>query len=136
MVLIALLDTVNQDRQYDPARITDFHRWRSLSHGAMVLGPSLTLVPILAGGRATHPYLPTTLGAPTFDSFYRRAGDHEPRPPVSAWNFVVLTRGLVRYQQCGCFHFLTFNCYRRQALWSREGAYGVFARELEAVWRR
>ena len=40
---------------------------------------------------------------------------------------------LVRYQQCGCFHFLTFSCYRRQALLTREGAYGVFDSELETV---
>jgi putative transposase len=40
---------------------------------------------------------------------------------------------LVRYQQCGCFHFLTFSCYRRQALLTREGAYSVFERELETV---
>jgi putative transposase len=43
---------------------------------------------------------------------------------------------LVRYQHCGCFHFLTFSCYRRLALLTREGAYGVFERELEAVRRR
>ncbi len=24
-----------------------------------------------------------------------------------------MTKGLVRYQQCGCFHFITFSCYRR-----------------------
>jgi len=23
-----------------------------------------------------------------------------------------MTKGLVRYQQCGCFHFITFSCYR------------------------
>ena len=40
---------------------------------------------------------------------------------------------LVRYQQYGCFHFLTFSCYRRQALMTREGAFAVFERELEAV---
>ena len=40
---------------------------------------------------------------------------------------------LVRYQQCGCFHFLTFSCYRRQALLTREGAYSVFERVLEKV---
>ena len=40
---------------------------------------------------------------------------------------------LVRYQRCGCFHFLTFSCFRRQALLTREGAYGAFERELEAV---
>jgi putative transposase len=48
------------------------------------------------------------------------------------WNSIVMTK-LVRYQQCGCFHFLTFSCYRRQALFTREGAYGVFERELEKV---
>ena len=42
----------------------------------------------------------------------------------------------VRYQQCGCFHFLTFSCYRRLALLTREGAYGVFEHELDAVRRR
>lgn len=40
---------------------------------------------------------------------------------------------LVRYQQCSSFHFLTFSCYRRQALLTQEGAYGVFERELETV---
>ena len=44
-----------------------------------------------------------------------------------------MPKGLVRYQQCGCFHFLTFSCYRRQALLTRDGAYGVFERELETV---
>ena len=43
---------------------------------------------------------------------------------------------LVRYQQCGCFHFLTFSCYRRLGLLTREGAYGVFEHELETVRRR
>ena len=42
-----------------------------------------------------------------------------------------MTKGLVRYQQCGVFHFLTFSCYRRQALLTRQGAYSVFERELE-----
>jgi putative transposase len=39
----------------------------------------------------------------------------------------------VRYQQCGCFHFLTFSCFRRQALLTREGAYSVFEHELETL---
>ncbi|MGA9070552.1 MAG: transposase [Terracidiphilus sp.] len=43
---------------------------------------------------------------------------------------------LVRYQHCGCFHFLTFSCYRRQALLAREGAYDIFERELEWVRKR
>jgi len=40
---------------------------------------------------------------------------------------------LVRYQQCGCFHFVTFSCFRRQPLLAAPMAYGVFERELEAV---
>ena len=44
-----------------------------------------------------------------------------------------MTKGLVRYQQCGCFHFLTFSCYRRQALLARAGAYNVFEHELETL---
>jgi putative transposase len=42
---------------------------------------------------------------------------------------------LVRYHQCGCFHFVTFSCYRRQPLLATTGAYGVFERELETVRR-
>lgn len=44
-----------------------------------------------------------------------------------------MPKGLVRYQQCGCFHFLTFSCYRRQALLTRDGAYTVFERQLEII---
>lgn len=44
-----------------------------------------------------------------------------------------MANGLVRYQQCGCFHFLTFSCYRRQALLQDAAACGVFERALEAV---
>ena len=40
---------------------------------------------------------------------------------------------LVRYQQCGCFHFVTFSCYRRQPLLHAANAYGAFERELEIV---
>jgi len=40
---------------------------------------------------------------------------------------------LVRYQQCGCFHFVTFSCYRRQPLLGAVTAYSVFERALEAV---
>ncbi len=43
---------------------------------------------------------------------------------------------LVRYQQCGCFHFVTFSCYRRQPLLAAPTAYSVFKHELEAVRRR
>ena len=40
---------------------------------------------------------------------------------------------LARYQQCGCFHFVTFSCYRRRALLGTATAYSIFAQELEAV---
>jgi putative transposase len=44
-----------------------------------------------------------------------------------------MAKGLVRYQQCGCFHFVTFSCYRRQPLLGTATAYGAFERALEAV---
>ena len=44
-----------------------------------------------------------------------------------------MTKGLIRYQQCGCFHFLTFSCYRRQPLLGTAKANGVFECELETV---
>jgi putative transposase len=44
-----------------------------------------------------------------------------------------MTKGLFRYQQSECFHFLTFSCYRRQPLLDNSTACGVFERELEAV---
>ena len=47
-----------------------------------------------------------------------------------------MPKGLVRYQKCGVFHFLTFSCYRRQPLLASEAAYTVFERELESVRRR
>jgi putative transposase len=40
---------------------------------------------------------------------------------------------LARYQQCGCFHFVTFSCYCRHPLLNTATAYGVFERELEIV---
>jgi putative transposase len=40
---------------------------------------------------------------------------------------------LVRYQKCDFLHFLTFSCYRRQALLGNATAYTIFERELEAV---
>ncbi len=43
---------------------------------------------------------------------------------------------LTRYQQCGCFHFVTFSCYRRQPLLNTAAAYKVFEGELEAVRQR
>jgi putative transposase len=46
-----------------------------------------------------------------------------------------MTKGLVRYQKCGVFHFLTFSCYRRMPLLASGVAYQVFEREIEAVRR-
>ena len=40
---------------------------------------------------------------------------------------------LVRYQQCGCFHFITFSCYHRQPLLDAPSAYHVFERALDAL---
>lgn len=47
-----------------------------------------------------------------------------------------MAKGLVRFQHCGVFHFLTFSCYRRQALLTRDGACHVFECALEAVRQR
>jgi len=47
-----------------------------------------------------------------------------------------MPKGLVRYQKAGGFHFITFSCYRREALLARRNAYEVFERELETVRRR
>jgi putative transposase len=44
-----------------------------------------------------------------------------------------MTKGLVRYQKCGVFHFLTFSCYRREPLLATTSAYSVFERALERV---
>lgn len=44
-----------------------------------------------------------------------------------------MTKGLVRYQKCGVFHFLTFSCYRRQALLGSNTAYHLFECELESI---
>ena len=43
---------------------------------------------------------------------------------------------LVRYQQCGCFHFVTFSCYRRQPLLDTAMAYSLFEAAFKAVRRR
>ena len=40
---------------------------------------------------------------------------------------------LVRYQQCGCFHFITFSCYHRQPLLGTPSAYNVFERALDVL---
>jgi putative transposase len=47
-----------------------------------------------------------------------------------------MTKGLVRYQECGCFHFVTFSCYRRLPYLDTEAARSLFERSLEAMRRR
>ena len=41
--------------------------------------------------------------------------------------------GLVRIQNAGCFHFITFSCYHRLPLLARPGAYAIFENEIERV---
>ena len=47
-----------------------------------------------------------------------------------------MTRGLVRYQQAGDFHFLTFSCYRRRPYLAAAGVRKLFESALERVRRR
>ncbi len=44
--------------------------------------------------------------------------------------------GLIRYQNSGGFHFVTFSCYRREPLLARKGGYAVVEQVLEEVRRR
>ena len=47
-----------------------------------------------------------------------------------------MLRGLVRYQQTGDFHFLTFSCYRRPAYLDTAGPRQLFESALELIRRR
>lgn len=44
-----------------------------------------------------------------------------------------MTRGLVRYQQTGNFHFVTFSCYQRHPRLGTPEARSLFERPLEAM---
>ena len=44
-----------------------------------------------------------------------------------------MTKGLVRFQQAGCFHFLTFSCHRRLPLLGTALACDLFERSLETM---
>ena len=44
-----------------------------------------------------------------------------------------MARGLVRFQQCGCFHFITFSCYHRCAYLGTAPRRELFERSLEAM---
>jgi putative transposase len=44
-----------------------------------------------------------------------------------------MPKGLVRYQQAGCFHFLTFSCYRRLPHLGTVAPRELFERSLEVM---
>jgi putative transposase len=44
-----------------------------------------------------------------------------------------MTKGLVRYQQAGHLHFVTFSCYHRQPHLGSRAARDLFERSLEAM---
>jgi putative transposase len=44
-----------------------------------------------------------------------------------------MTKGLVRYQQTGDFHFVTFSCYGRLPHLGSDPARSLFERSLEAI---
>jgi hypothetical protein len=44
-----------------------------------------------------------------------------------------MPKGLVRYQQCGCFHFITFSCHHRLPHLGRAAARSLFERSPEAM---
>jgi putative transposase len=47
-----------------------------------------------------------------------------------------MPKNLVRFQKCGVFHFITFNCYQRKPLLNSATAYRIFEHELESVRQR
>jgi putative transposase len=46
---------------------------------------------------------------------------------------VGMTKGLVRYQQCGGFHFVTFSCYRRLPYLGSAVSRNLFEQSLEVM---
>jgi putative transposase len=44
-----------------------------------------------------------------------------------------MPKGLVRYQQCGCFHFITFGCYHRLRHLQTAAPRELFERSLETI---
>jgi putative transposase len=44
-----------------------------------------------------------------------------------------MPKGLVRYQQCGCFHFISFTCYHRFQHLGTVSARELFERSLEVI---
>jgi REP element-mobilizing transposase RayT len=47
-----------------------------------------------------------------------------------------MLKGLIRYQQCDCFHFITFCCYHRYRHLDTAPARELFEHSLEAMRRR
>jgi len=47
-----------------------------------------------------------------------------------------MTKGLIRYQQTGGLHFVTFSCYCRQPYLARPGAAALFESALERIRQR
>jgi putative transposase len=44
-----------------------------------------------------------------------------------------MPKGLIRYQQCGCFHFITFSCFHRLPYLGKIPARELFEQSLEAI---
>jgi putative transposase len=44
-----------------------------------------------------------------------------------------MPKGLLRYQQCGCFHFISFTCYHRFQHLGTASARELFERSLESM---
>src|SRR5580693_2471512 len=44
-----------------------------------------------------------------------------------------MPKGLVRYQQCGCIHFITFGCYHRFEHLGSAATRDLFERSLETI---
>jgi putative transposase len=44
-----------------------------------------------------------------------------------------MPKGLVRYQECGCFHFITFGCYHRFEHLGSVASRELFERSLEIM---
>jgi putative transposase len=46
-----------------------------------------------------------------------------------------MPKGLIRLQNCGVFHFITFSCYRREPLLVKRDGYPIFEAILEQTRR-
>ena len=57
-------------------------------------------------------------------------------PPLCGVFFRVMPRGLIRYQQTGDLHFITFSCYRRQAYLGAAAPRELFESALARIGRR